>query len=121
MTCSRSVLALGWLGFLVLLWLPLTVVALGIVGVAACGGDGGTPYYDPDSPQGFYCEGAGDYFDWGEPGALAALPFAAPIVLAGAVGLAGVRRRSPRFLVVAGAILLSLPLLHVLAALALPG
>ena len=119
MARSRFILGAGWFGFL-LLWLLVAFIALGFVGLAACGGDGGTPYYDPDSLQGFYCEGASHYFDWGEPGNLAALPFAAPVVLIILVGAVGVRWRSPRFLVAAGAALLGLPILHVLAALLLP-
>jgi hypothetical protein len=119
-TRSRSILVAGWLGFL-LLWLFGAILSLGFVGLTACGGDGGPPYYNPDSLQGFYCEGASDYFHWGEPGSLAALPFIAPVALLVLVGAVGVRRRSPRFLVAAGAALLGLPVLHVLAALLLPG
>ncbi|MGH3112281.1 MAG: hypothetical protein ACRDOP_02305 [Gaiellaceae bacterium] len=93
-----------------------TFVALG-----ACGGDGGSPYYDPDSLQGDYCEGVDDYFDWGEPGSLHAVPFALPIAVAVALGLIGVQRRRGRFLVRAGSALAALPVLHVLVAYLLPG
>ena len=117
---NRLALALGWIGFL-FFWLLATTSALGLVGATACGGDGGTPYYEPSSPRGSYCEGVDDYFGWGEPGALAVLPYAAPIVLALAVGAYGVRHESRRLLVAAGAVFLGLTVFHLVVPFALPG
>jgi hypothetical protein len=116
----RSLLAAGWLAFLAG-WVSVALLALGLSRLTACGGDGGTPYFDPASAQGLYCEGVHDYFGWGEPGNLAALPYVAPIALVLAVGAVGIRRRSPRYLLIAGAALLFLPVLHVLVATLLPG
>ena len=118
-TPRRVSLAGAWAVFLVI-WFPATLFVLALSGVV-CGGDGGTPYYDPASPQGGYCETVGDYWSWGEPGALHAVPFLLPIVIPIAIGVVGVWRRSAPVLK-RGAIALSVAsLLYLIVPFVLPG
>jgi hypothetical protein len=117
---TRRFLAAAWALFLAA-WFPATWFVLVIVGLGPCGGDGGTPYYDPASQQGDYCEGVSDFFGWGEPGALHALPFFVPTVLPIAIGVVGVWRQSARLLVGAASVLSVASLLHLTLAFALPG
>jgi hypothetical protein len=117
---SRLSLAGAWTMFL-LAWFLATWFVLLVVGTGPCGGDGGTPYYDPASPQGDYCEGVRDFFSWGEPGALHALPFLLPSVTPIAIGLVGVWRRSARLLKVGALVLVLALLVHLTLAFLLPG
>jgi hypothetical protein len=117
---SRLSLASAWTMFL-LAWFTASWFVLLVVRAGPCGGDGGTPYYDPASPQGGYCEGVHDFFSWGEPGALHALPFLLPTVTPIAIGVVGVWRRSTRLLKVGALVLVVAVFAHLTVAFLLPG
>ena len=69
---------LGLVGVLAVAVVGLAGVwAAALVAVGVCGGDGGEPYSDPDSPAGWVCASVADQLVWG----LALVPPALAVVL----------------------------------------
>jgi len=117
---TRWKLAGLWTGF-VFIWLVGTWFVIAIVGLGTCGGDGGTPYAERGSPRDDYCNRLGDYWEWGEPGNLHAVPFLIPLLVPVVIGIVGVWRRSARFLAGAAIALACFSVAYLMVPYALPG
>ena len=118
---TRWKLARLWAGF-VFAWLFVTWgLVFTLVSVGPCGGDGGEPSARLGSPRNVYCRHVDNYWNWGEPGNLAVVPFLIPLFVPILIGVIGVWRRAPRLLAGAAVALASFSIAYLGVPLALDG
>ena len=96
-------------------WLGSAFLVLGLTGVVACGGDGGSPYAAPASPAGRYCETVEAYFNSGEPGEFTtAVVYLWPVVALAGLGAWGVWKRRAGMLIGIAVLAVAVLALHLM-------